>query len=64
MEWISVKDRLPDDVFDFVIAYADGAMSTIGYSKKNGFYEVYPIKVQLCICDITHWMPLPEPPKE
>lgn len=62
-DWISVKDKLPDDVFDFVIAYADGAMSTIGYSRDSGFYEVYPIKTQLVIGDITHWMPLPAPPK-
>lgn len=62
MEWISVNDRLPDSTFDFVLCFADGAMSTIAYSSGNGFYEVYPIKVQLVVEDITHWMPLPEPP--
>jgi len=62
MEWISVEDRLPDTVFDFVLAYADGAMSTVGFSGINGFYEVYPIKTQLILADITHWMPLPKPP--
>lgn len=63
-EWISIKDRLPNPIFDFVLACADGAMSTIGYREENGFYEVYPIQTQIDIQMITHWMPLPEPPKE
>ena len=61
--WISVEERLPDPTFDFVLVCADGAMSTIGYSEEKGFYEVYPIKTQIVIGAITHWMPLPEPPK-
>jgi hypothetical protein len=61
--WISVSDSLPDPSFDFVLAFADGAMSTIGYTLSNGFYEVHPIKTQLLIECITHWMPLPPPPK-
>ena len=61
-QWISIKDGLPDPNFDFVLACADGAISTIGYNKDYGFYEVYPIKTQLVIDDITHWMPLPQLP--
>lgn len=61
-EWISVKDRLPYDIFDWVLVFADGAMSTLGYTKDNGFYEVHPIKTQVNINKITHWMPLPNPP--
>ena len=64
-DWISVKDKKkPDPVFDFVLAYADGAISTIAYTEANGFYESYPIKTQLVIGDITHWMPIPEPPED
>ena len=63
-EWISVDDRLPDPDFDFVLAFAGGAMSTIGYTLSNGFYEVHPIKTQLLIECITHWMPLPPPPEQ
>lgn len=61
-KWISVKDRLPEKPFSFVIVYADGAMSTLGYGE-NGFFEPYPVRTQVVIEDITHWMPLPEPPK-
>lgn len=61
-KWIKIEDKLPDNVFDFVLVFADGAMSTLGYTRCNGFYEVCPTKTQVIIEDITHWMPLPEPP--
>lgn len=63
MEWISVKDRLPD-IADFVL----------GRVKQKG-YNAYFETVMLCRwnfwadhhgdrVNVTHWMPLPEPPKE
>jgi len=57
-EWISVKDRLPGDyavlVSGGVAYYADGVWYTV-----TGFtYPGVPIR-----WEVTHWMPLPEPPK-
>lgn len=63
-EWISVEDRLPDEIFDWILACADGAVSTIGYSKEKGFHCPYPTSTQLIIEEITHWQPLPEPPND
>jgi hypothetical protein len=64
-DWISVDDMFkPDPTFDFVLVYSDGAMATLGYTLSHGFYEVYPIKTQVVIEGITHWMPLPKPPKQ
>lgn len=62
-EWISVEDRLPEPLFDWVIVYADGAMSTMGYTEEDGFYEPHPIKTNVDIEMITHWQDMPEPPK-
>jgi len=58
--WISVKDRLPETDCD-VLAYRVGAGSLPSW-----------IEIARCFTDrrtrqwvghVTHWMPLPEPPK-
>lgn len=64
-DWIRVEDESPDKVFDWVLVFADGAMCTMAYTSKNGFYEVYGNTCgNIAAESITHWMPLPEPPKE
>jgi hypothetical protein len=63
MKWISVKEKLPDPKFDWVLVCACGAVDCMGYSKKYGFFEPMicgPSCVEIEL--ITHWMPLPEPP--
>ena len=65
MEWISVEDRLPSGIFDWVLVFSDGAMGLKGYTKDNGFYDPYPSVTNLrSYSEITHWMPLPEPPSK
>ena len=61
MEWISIKDRLPDDQ-SWVLVYADGAMNCMGFSK--GKWQDWTIQSasNIVIDSITHWMPLPERP--
>ena len=72
-QWISVKDRLPDnDESDLVLAVVNGhptnlieimgAYQFAEYSKKYGWViESYPLWDNP---EVTHWMPLPEPPEE
>lgn len=74
MEWISVKDKLPE-VDKEVLAYVKGF---IDYTKEY-YYEVNISKLikvecaygnikidwdctQTCNEKVSHWMPLPEPP--
>ena len=75
-EWISVKDRLPEQPPNIVdekgrswftpdidCIVCDGkSVFAAHYCFQNKFFwyanSLHPLK------NITHWMPLPEPPKE
>ena len=63
-EWISVKDRLPE-AGGYVVCIAKSNpfsrfMPMVARIEKNGW--VNPI-TEGYISEVTHWMPLPEPPK-
>lgn len=58
-QWISVEDRLPEDSND-VLVYGDGCFS-IGY--KNRFNKKL-VSYENTNMNITHWMSLPDAPKE
>ena len=55
-EWISVDDRLPKP-FESVLVFRDGKIS-IDYNEGNGWFA-YDFNGKR----VTHWMPLPKPPK-
>jgi hypothetical protein len=67
MEWISVKDRTPDDD-TLVLVYMRSCHFSLafyigkGRLMKKGFWEYVGCQVEL-LKNPTHWMPLPEPPK-
>lgn len=66
-EWISVKDRLPEDSND---GFADAVLVTDGFVQHMAYFvggewrfaESGEIKEPMWY-RITHWMPLPTPPK-
>jgi hypothetical protein len=58
MEWISVKDRFPKTPIDVLVFNGD---TQVGYFHK-GFWRDF--HGERNIKNVTHWMPLPEPPKE
>ena len=77
--WISVKDRLPEIDEDVLILYESKVLRKIGYAitfLKDSFYfgsTLIPYQTPQWNepwqyfrenNSITHWMPLPEPPKE
>lgn len=65
--WISVKDRLPErpDGYPkcgirrcyFLVALESGCVKSLGFEFDTMEWHVVGSPV-------THWMPLPEPPKE
>ena len=79
MEWISVKDRLPDDEREvLVIAHGwDGRLVYVGSHKRVESQKSWLTGITSESSEwslwgwsylkepmVTHWMPLPEPPKE
>lgn len=62
MKWISVKDRLPEDEYECLVIDKSGYY-WIGWFK--GDEERWVIDGTICGDGyVTHWIPLPEPPKE
>ena len=78
-QWISVEDRLPDKTGKYLVFYhewSDGAflptyedctIRTMRFMNNNKWR--YPVCIdKRCEADthreVTHWMPLPEPPEE
>lgn len=66
--WISVKDRYPSRPMD-VLVYVDLVMVFMGrYSQVSG-WGLYDCNEGLVFGSklkdrVTHWMPLPNPPKQ
>ena len=71
MEWISVEDRLPAHG-DRILITDGELMATIDIDMKfmgDGVYldafgfHGYEFECSMEWEDVTHWMPLPEPPR-
>lgn len=54
-QWISVEDRLPEPMYQVLIYTDDGwiGVDALDYNEEFREYDY-----------VTHWQPLPEPPKE
>ena len=53
-EWISVKNRLPEKYDDY-LTYDEYGITMITHYNMQGWFSKNG--------NITHWMPLPEPPQ-
>lgn len=64
--WISCSERMPDDIKmllafsqgEIVAAYWNWVVNPIDYKK----YRAFTYLSGNILDDVTHWMPLPEPP--
>lgn len=61
-EWISVKDRLPEENVVVLICVDNGRCKEVKVSGLTGFGWMLFDKNKNK--EVTHWMPMPEPPKE
>lgn len=61
MDWISVKERLPEEQTGVLIAVKD-CRSVIAQVWNGRWTDVGESGLDYEQDDVTHWMPLPEPP--
>lgn len=58
-EWISVKDRLPEE-YTAVLVYGSRGVWLAWLGSDNTWWDSDLDNIGN---DITYWMPIPEPPK-
>lgn len=68
VRWIPVAERLPEESGDYLAyTYADTIL-TLPYSRIYGVFNAFddcePEEAEALSIICTHWMPLPEPPRE
>lgn len=66
-DWISVKDRLPDDKERYLICIEGGRDEIAYYQPVGDKFSNYEPFWQGSSCrftSVTHWQPLPKRPKE
>jgi len=67
MEWISIKDRLPNkdqNVLGWIsVEEQDGILTLLEFdNEKKSFIPIFGKLAPNS--QVTHWMPLPKPPEE
>lgn len=58
--WISVEDELPS-IGEPVLVFDDASDMMFGFMSSDGYWLETGSELP---CNVTHWMLLPEPPKE
>lgn len=60
-EWIKCSERMPDDFEDVLVT--DGDNVEVMWRHRSGLWDYWaPRNPNISSNDVTHWMPLPEPP--
>lgn len=66
--WISVKDRMPKipepDELYYCFLVTDGIWIHMAYYTEDGWLFADSGQMKEMFYEVTHWMPLPERPKE
>ena len=62
-EWIPVTERLPEEWTDVLVFSRFGFIETAVYTGAHGKWRIGWNGDMIEADSITHWMPLPEPPK-
>lgn len=63
-EWVSVEEKLPEEHADILMWRKRWKIAEAGTFHIGRFWVYDEIGDSYTADDITHWMPLPEPPKE
>ncbi|WP_097413596.1 DUF551 domain-containing protein [Escherichia coli] len=61
--WISCSERMPKGYADVLVT--DGEHVEVKWWDESGYWNSWPeLNSDIFADEITHWMPLPEPPQE
>ena len=64
-KWASVKDRLPEKSGEYFVHTLRGKLENLNYSVRHKAFNAFDGLIDdRNKIEVTHWMPLPEPPKE
>ena len=59
--WTSVKKGLPKETAQYQVALKTGGVTAAFYQASSGYFTIGATDVTY---NVTHWMPMAEPPKE
>lgn len=62
--WIPVTERLPEDGETVLVYGSKGGIYTAWCNRRYTNVGWHKLNSKSHYCNPTHWMPLPEPPKE
>ena len=63
MEWISVNDKMPPYLSKCLVTNGEYVKFSWSKDEDPAWCEIHNGKDDFWLEDVTHWMPLPEPPK-
>lgn len=63
-KWVSVKERLPEKTITACLVYADGYTRVADWTHDKWGEDFWFYVDGEYDPEVTHWMPLPEPPNE
>lgn len=63
-QWIPVTERLPEENDMYIVSAFDGHDRRITFVQWQNRLKQWYLTGARSYWKVTHWMPLPEPPKE
>lgn len=63
-QWIPVPERLPDKEGNYLVATNKGKVAESHFFPECDIVPWKHRDAVFCYPGVTHWMPMPEPPKE
>ncbi|EOW6509985.1 DUF551 domain-containing protein, partial [Escherichia coli] len=61
--WISCSEQMPNEE-DVLVYCSDTKEQMVGFHKGKGLFQFFYMNGVEGVCEPSHWMPLPEPPRE
>lgn len=62
--WISVGEQLPEDGQKIIATFCDNGGHVVDQARYSNEEFDFASWAYVCGDNVTHWMPLPQPPKE